>query len=651
MYKIKVRFGATQEQRRKVMKQKYFNDGMVGNGKLTASFSKTGELLRLFYGAVDYKQFIEQFDVGVKINDSAMVYLHNDINNLYSQKYMKDTNILQTEIVNTYFNLQIIQTDFVPMEENILVKNYRFINQSNRDLRVNLLAYSKVLTNVNNDTCGFFKDDCLIQYNHDYSLCIFAKEKPMSYQINNIRANIMDGVIGGKDYIGMSPDSAIAYDLKVLHPGEEVNLNLYIYVNDNKEKCLLNELDTEIARIRKIDIVKQYEDTKKYWRKVVKDYDKFNFEKKQVDSRIEKIYKRSILLFSLLTNPETGGISAGMEVDEGKTKCGRYSYCWTRDAVFVTRAMDILGMKENVEKFYNIFCKKTQSKTGRWQQRFYTDGRLAPCWGYQIDETASVVFGIYEHFKKYKDKMFLKNNLKMCENAVTYLQKYVDDVLHEKGKFLPSYDLWEEYEGVTLYSMASIFAGFDAMIKIYKNVKPMYETNRLKLEAINKKTKELAQGLLELKEYCLKTFFDEEKKTFVRNPEDRKMDISILGAITPFEMFKPSEKNVENTIERMNMTLRTYTGGYVRYEQDGYMGGYHPWPIANLWMACYNLEIREDKKALENFEFVTNSCSEHGFLGEQVNNETMQPAWIIGLTWSHAMYIVVLEKLLKKGLI
>lgn len=633
------------------MKQKYFNDGIIGNGKVTASFSKTGELLRLFYGSIDYKQFIEQFDVGVKINDSAMIYLHNDINNLYHQKYIKDTNILQTEILNTYFNLQVIQTDFVPMTENILVKNYRFINQSNRDLAINLLIYSKVLTNINNDTCGFFKNDCLIQYNHDYSLCIFSKEKPMSYQINNVGANIMEGVIGGKDYIGMSPDSAIGYDLNVIKPGEEVNINVYVYVNNNQEKCLLNDLDTEINRIRKIDIKSEFDNLDKYWKKYVKEYDKLEIEKSDIDERIKKIYKRSILLFSLLTNRETGGISAGMEIDEDKTKCGRYSYCWTRDAVFVTRAMDVLGMKKEVENFYNIFCKKTQSKTGRWQQRFYTDGRLAPCWGYQIDETASVIFGIYEHFKKYKDKTFLKNNLKMCENAISYLQKYVEDVIGEKRKFLPSYDLWEEYEGISLYSMASIFSSYHAMLKIYKNVKTTFESNRLKVEAINKKTKALEQGLLDIKEYCLKTFYDESKKTYVRNQNDKKMDISILGAITPFEMFSPKEKNVQNTIERINMTLRTYTGGYIRYEEDGYMGGYNPWPIANLWMACYNLEMGENKKALENFEFVTNSCSEYGFLGEQVNNESMKPAWVIGLTWSHAMYIIVLEKLKKKGLI
>ena len=388
------------------MRQKYFNDGIIGNGKVTASFSKTGELLRLFYGSIDYKQFIEQFDVGVKINDSAMIYLHNDINNVYEQRYIENTNILQTEILNTYFKLQILQTDFVPIKENILVRNYKMINQSSRDLHVNLLAYSKVLSNINNDTCGFYKDDCLIQYNHDYSLCIFAKEKALSCQINNAESDIMSGTIGGKDYIGMSRDSAISFDLQTIKPGEEVNVNLYLYVNDNKEKCLLNELDNEINRFRKLDIVKEYEDTKKYWRKYVKDYDKVNIQKSDMNENIKKIYNRSILLFSLLTNKETGGISAGMEVDEDKTKCGRYSYCWTRDAVFITRAMDIFGMREEVEKFYSVFCQKTQSKTGRWQQRFYTDGRLAPCWGYQIDETASVVLVFMNISRSIKIKYF-----------------------------------------------------------------------------------------------------------------------------------------------------------------------------------------------------------------------------------------------------
>ena len=56
-----------------------------------------------------------------------------------------------------------------------------------------------------------------------------------------------------------------------------------------------------------------------------------------------------------------------------------------------------LGMDKEVEKFYKNFCQMTQSKNGMWEQRFYTDGTLAPAWGYQIDETASVIYGVYDY--------------------------------------------------------------------------------------------------------------------------------------------------------------------------------------------------------------------------------------------------------------
>ena len=59
---------------------------------MTVSFSKKGELLRLFYPTTDYKQFIEKLHTGVKINDSALIYLHDDINNVYSQEYIENTN-------------------------------------------------------------------------------------------------------------------------------------------------------------------------------------------------------------------------------------------------------------------------------------------------------------------------------------------------------------------------------------------------------------------------------------------------------------------------------------------------------------------------------------------------------------------------------
>lgn len=633
------------------MQAKYFNDAIIGNKNITASFSKNGELLRLFNQAPDYKQFFEVFHTGVKINDSALIYLHNDINNTFKQYYVDGTNVLVTEILNTYFNLKVVQIDFVLVKEDVLIRRYHFENNSNIDLNLNFLAYSKLFTNINNDACGYLKNDVLQQYTHDYTVCTFAKEKIDSCQINNASESIMTGSVGGKDYIGMSADSAIQYNLGVLKPGEEKIFNLYLHVNDNSKKNLLNNLDTEIERFRKIDLKKELEDTKKYWRKYLKDHTKLVVKDEEANAALKKIYDRTILLMPLLINEETGGISAGVESDEYKTKCGRYSYCWPRDAAFITEALDEIGMEKEAEKFYKVFCKITQSRNGGWEQRFYTDGRLAPSWGYQIDETASVIFGTYRHFEKTKSVKFLKDTLKMCENAMGFLEKYVADILEEKFEMSKSYDLWEEYEGISLYSMSAVFGAYTAMLKIYKEVKDEFTNNRLKIEAIEKQKKIIEKRQREIKEYILKTFYDEKKKSFVRNLDDKRLDISILGAVVPFNVFTPKEKKFLTTIERMNMTLRTYTGGYIRYEDDCYNGGYNPWVLSNLWMANYYLEAGEKKKAKECFEFVVRTASGHGFLGEQVNNETMKPSWIIGLTWSHAMFIIVVDRLAELGMI
>lgn len=630
--------------------EKYYNDAIIGNQNILASFTKQGEMLRLLYPTRDYKQMIDFFHVGLKINDSRLVYLHEDINNIYMQQYEEDTNILNTEVLNTYFNLKVVQTDYASIKENVLVRKYKFTNENTINLDLNFLVHSSLTSSPENRVSGMCRNDALIQYNHEYMLCTFSKEKLLSSQINNSKANIEDGKIGDKDYVGMSANSSISYDLGTLKPNETREFELYIFIEDSK--IGLDNLEKTIDRIRKIDFRTEYEAVKKYWKKYVKDHNGLELDLAETpkNRKIKQIYTRTILLYSLLVNHETGGISAAVEVDENLKQCGGYQYCWPRDAVFTTTAMDILKMKKEVEKFYKSFCKNTQSRNGMWEQRFFTDGRLAPCWGYQIDETASVIVGVYNHYKVIEDKKFLKDNLKMCEKAINFLKKYVEDIFQETNKCGISYDLWEEYEGVNLYAVSSIFASFNAMIKIYEELKEEFTKNRVKQENVNKEKETLRNLSVTLREYILKNFYDESKKSLVRNLEDKTLDISILGTVIPFELFSPKDKKILNTVERINMTLRTYTGGYKRFETDTYREG-KPWIIATLWIAEYYLEIGEKQKAKECFDFVIKTSTEHGFLAEQVNNSTMQPDWVIGLGWSHAMFIETLKKMIEKGIV
>lgn len=628
------------------MKNKYFNDAIIGNKNMVASFTKRGELLRLFYPQSDYKQFVDFLNVGMKINDSGIIYLHKDINNSYNQYYSEDTNVLNTEIKNSYFEIKVTQTDFVPNKENVLVKRYTFENENTIDLNVKLLIHSGLLTNSNNQVSGAYKEEALMQYTHDYTVAIFSKQTPNSFQINNVKENIDSGEIGGKDYVGMSNDSAISYNIGTIKSGEKKIIDICIYITENNKSI---ELVQKLDEIRALDMKIELDNTKKYWRKYVKAHTKLEIDEQKSEyyKKLKKIYTRTILLYPLIINEATGGISAALEVDENMTKCGRYSYCWPRDAVSITKAFDMLGMEKATEKFYKNFCKNTQNKNGMWEQRFYTDGTLAPCWGYQIDETASVVYGVYEHYLLTKDEKFVKDNLKMCEKAVHFLEKYVEDVLTGKNKFSYSYDIWEESESIHAYSLAAIFSAFEAILAMYEIVKPMYTENRLKLEQIAKADRRLSKTLIDIKDYILKNMYDNERKTFVRSLKDKKMDISLLGLVYPFKMFKPTEKKIENTVERMNMTLRTYTGGYLRYEGDNYING-NPWVIATLWLANYYLDKGEKAEAKKCLDFVVKTATPHGFLAEQIDNSSLKPAWVIGLGWSHAMFVITLERLLKK---
>ena len=126
------------------MNNKYYNDAIIGNKHMLISFSKKGEMLRAMYPSPDYKSFIDFLHIGVKINDSANIYLHDDINNIYDQEYVKDTNILRTKIVNQYFNLEIDQEDFVTIKDDILIKRYKFTNKNNINLNVDFLIYLKL---------------------------------------------------------------------------------------------------------------------------------------------------------------------------------------------------------------------------------------------------------------------------------------------------------------------------------------------------------------------------------------------------------------------------------------------------------------------------------------------------------------------------
>ena len=184
------------------MEEKYLNEAIIGNKNMIATLTVKGELERLYFPNKDNRQYINYFHTGIKINESDLIYLHDDINNVYKQYYDTDTNILNTEVTNTYFNLKIVQTDYVLLKENVLVKKYVFLNDSKIDLDVNFYIHSELLSDQNNLVGCKIIDGGMMQYAHDFVVSTFAKGHKISkHQINGSSNTIKRGEIHDKDYI------------------------------------------------------------------------------------------------------------------------------------------------------------------------------------------------------------------------------------------------------------------------------------------------------------------------------------------------------------------------------------------------------------------------------------------------------------------
>ena len=579
---------------------KYFNNALVGNSKILGCLSDKAEILRLYYPNIDYFQLINFFSLG--IYDSNKVYWFKDAEAV-NQYY--DGNIVYTELkVN---DVSVTIRDYILLDKNIFVRALKFMKPSN------LLVYSGLNSDVNKKVSSMYADNTLIQYSQDMYMATFSKKDVYKYQINNVKDYIeKPSLFNGEDYIGMSEEAVISYE-------DVSEISLYITLDSKLADCLKS-----VKWCKEQDENMLYKSTKTYWEDYMKPFEKLDFLKSISKVNEREIIKRTIYMYKLLSNDETGAVLASPDVDENYTRCGRYGYCWPRDALFINEALYILEMKDHLNKFYNVWAKRAQLSSGLFEQRYYANGELAPSWGLQIDETAAILIGISRHV----NYLFLEE---LILKSTVALMNFID----ERGLSKSSYDLWEERKGVHLYSTVSIYAALKAskdMLKVIDDIK--YASL---LERIDTKINEVRRGI---NEYFV------ENGRLKRSLDDYKIDISLLCVCVPFDVFDINDDVVKNTVSEIERTLHMSNGGYMRYQWDNYIGG-NTWIVSSLWLAMYYIKLGDLTKARELFDWVTNHADSLYFLPEQIEREGNKTAWVTELSWSHAMYVIVRNMLFK----
>lgn len=578
---------------------KFFNNAIIGNGKILGCLTESGELIRLYYPNIDYFQNIDKNRIGI-VSNNDILWL--DGANTKRQHY--EGNIVYTEL--NIENYEILQRDYILPNKNVVVRTFKF------NKKLNLFMYSKLNSDINRKVSGMFVDNTLIQYCQEMYMATFSTNSVTKYQINNSKYAMQNGELNPEDYIGMSDDSAILYT--------DVNeITIYIALENN-----LKDLLELVEWCKKQQETLLYNSTKNYWTSYLKKFEN-NLLLKNVSKIKEKeIIERTILMYALVTNSETGAVLASPDVDENFEKCGRYGYCWPRDALFINKALNVLGLKKLTDKFYNVWAKRAQLDSGLFEQRYYSNGELAPCWGIQIDETAAILIGIYENGKYKKlEALILK--------TITALLNFIDGDYLSKECF----DLWEERKGKHLYSTASIYEG----LRVGKEMLTLINSVKYK-STIN----EIEKTLSNIKDAIIRNFISDS--ALKRSIDNTQTDISLLSIAVPYNILDVDDLIMKNTVNNIERDLKLSNGGYMRYQWDEYVGG-NAWIISSMWLALYYLKKGERDKACELFDWVTNHADYLGFLPEQIDRNGEETIWVRQLSWSHAMYIIVKYELSK----
>ncbi len=356
--------------------------------------------------------------------------------------------------------------------------------------------------------------------------------------------------------------------------------------------------------------------------------------------KINRIIKETKKVFNDCLLPNGCLIAAPSHMPYYPSRAKSYLYCWPgRDLGFSATAglyIDIDIFDDALSWIWNR-AEDYQKPLAKWKEgllfrSYHVNGRLREN-HFQPDQTGTLLWAIYEHGKRNKLSPLAKKIIKKSTKGL------ID--IWEKDHFrIFIEDPWEEriahprFKNNLTYSLAACATGLEKSNKIIPNKKAKKTADQMKVLINNAYDKKAG--------YFLRRFGGKVEG-------DRNIDASLLALVWPFEIVKPDDKRMINTVKAIENSIVDEKGVY-RYQFDEYEGeientdlhykmGAGAWPLLTFWMSIAQGKMGNKKEAEDYFWLVVNQLDEDLLIPEQIFPKGDPRVGVKPLLWSHAMFI------------
>ncbi|HEY8559325.1 MAG TPA: glycoside hydrolase family 15 protein [Pyrinomonadaceae bacterium] len=638
----------------------------VGNGSLLVTFDDKYQIRDVYFPHVGQENHTEGFPFRFGVwadGDFSWIFEDGWRREL---KYVRETLVTDVKLTNEEMGLQITSNDTVASHENIFLRRVRVSNllDKKREIRVFLHHDFRIYENKVGDT-AFFDPESLALIHYKKHRFFLVNTEPQFDNFSTGRKafrdqegtwrDAEDGALAGGAKTEGSVDSTIQLSFE-LEGQDTFEFFYWICAGTSHEEVKrLNHHVLEERPHRLLDY------TENYWRAWV---NKNETDFMELAPEIVELYKRSLLVVQTQIDRD-GAILAANDSDVTIRATDHYSYLWTRDGAFVANALDVAGYRHLPRKFFQ-FCGEIVHEKGYFLQKYNADGTIASGWHtawdkyagkpqvpIQEDETALVVWALWQHYDKYRDIEFAHL---LYRKLVTKCADFMVEFRHEEtGLPAPSWNLWEDRRGIHTFTCASVVGGLRAA------------ANFARLFAETERAETYERAAAEITEAMRGHLYSRKLGRFIRALQfhgdehyeaDTTIDASLFGAFY-LGAFPADDAMVRTTMRAIekNLWIPTEIGGVMRFENDSYMrfSGDAPsnaWFICTLWLADYRIAVakkKEDLKgALEILEWTCKRALPSGVLAEQVDPLTGEHASVSPLTWSHSTFVATVVNYLRK---